>query len=150
MLDFRAEIHRSRLPAATACAARLALAPGSPTVSSETDKLIAEMQMDAANLYREESFTDIKVGSMRKLTPVKTDGSPDETRQVLFIAQTQLLSQAGPLPINCEIEADTLEEALQKFPAAVKQAVDQMIEEVKEIQRAQASQIVMPGDGSRS
>ena len=74
MLDFRAETHRSRLPAATACAARLALAPGSPTVSSETDKLIAEMQMDAANLYREESFTDIKVGSMRKLTPVKTDG----------------------------------------------------------------------------
>lgn len=114
-------------------------------MSSETDKLIAEMQMDADSLYREESFTDLKVGSMRKLIPVKIDGSLDPSRRVLFMAQTQLLSQAGPLPINCEIEAETLEEALQKFPEAVKQAVDRMIEEVKDMQREQASQIVMPG-----
>ena len=36
-----------------------------------------DVQMDAANLYREESYTDLKAGTMRKLVPVKADGSDD-------------------------------------------------------------------------
>ncbi|MFQ5410561.1 MAG: cytoplasmic protein [Anaerolineales bacterium] len=114
-------------------------------MSIESDKIAAELEMDGSNLYREETFTDLKVGSMRKLTPVRTDGAPDETRQVLFVAQTQLLSQMGPLPVSCEIPAETLEEALARYPAAVKQAVERMIDEVKQMQREQASQIVVPG-----
>ena len=39
-----------------------------------------EIQMDAANLYREESYTDLKAGSLRKLVPVKADGTDDPAR----------------------------------------------------------------------
>ena len=31
------------------------------------DPEVKDIQMDAANLYREESYTDLKAGSLRKL-----------------------------------------------------------------------------------
>ena len=34
-----------------------------------------DLKMDAANLYREEIFTDRKVGTPRVMTPVKADSS---------------------------------------------------------------------------
>ena len=34
------------------------------------DSELQDVQMDAANLYREESYTDLKAGTMRKLVPV--------------------------------------------------------------------------------
>ncbi len=103
------------------------------------------IQVDQNNLYREETFTDLKVASIRRLTPLKANGSPDESREVIFMGQTQLMSQAGLLPVQCEIEARTLEEAIQKFPEAVKLAVERMIDEAKEIQRRESSRIVVPG-----
>ena len=114
-------------------------------MSSETDKLMAEIQLDAENLYREETFTDLRVGSIRRLTPIRPDGSDDSARKTVYTGQTQLLSQMGPLPVTCEIEAESFQEAIEKFPQAIKRAVEQMVEEVKEIQREQASQIVVPG-----
>ena len=51
----------------------------------------------------------------------------------------------GPLPVSCEIDASSLQDAVEKFPAAIKLAVEKVIEEVKEMQREQASQIVVPG-----
>ncbi|MCP4036268.1 MAG: cytoplasmic protein, partial [bacterium] len=47
---------------------------------SEQPNLTAEMQPDLDNLYREESFTDLKIAQIRRLTPVKPDGSIDESR----------------------------------------------------------------------
>ena len=35
------------------------------------------LTMDAASVYREDVYTDRKVGTIRSLTPVKSDGSPD-------------------------------------------------------------------------
>jgi hypothetical protein len=102
------------------------------------------MKMDASNLYREETFTDLRAGTVRRLTPVKTDGSIDATRPTLFTGQAQLLTQIGPLPVSCDIPAKDLGEALDRFPEAIQRAVERMIEEVKEIQREQASQIVVP------
>lgn len=113
-------------------------------MANQLENTLADIQLDVSNLYREESYTDLKVGSLRRLTPVTADGEQDLTRPVLFMGQAQLMSQMGPLPVSCEIDADELNEALQKFPAAIKKAVDQMIEEVKEMQREQASQIVVP------
>ena len=113
-------------------------------MANHPENTVADIQLDVSNLYREESYTDLKVGSLRRLTPVTADGEQDLTRPVLFMGQAQLMSQMGPLPVSCEIDADELNEALQKFPAAIKKAVDQMIEEVKEMQREQASQIVVP------
>ena len=46
-----------------------------------------DIQMDAANLYREESYTDLKAGSLRKLVPVKADGTDDPSRPAIFSEQ---------------------------------------------------------------
>jgi len=116
-------------------------------VSTDPRQELADIQLDTNNLYREENITDLRVGSIRKLVPVKSDGSDDPDRQILYMGQAQLMSQMGPLPVNCEIEASSLEEALEKFPDAVKVAVERMVEEVREMQREQASQIVVPGAG---
>lgn len=106
-----------------------------------------DIKVDLDDLYREDSFTDRKVASLRRLVPVKPDGSPDESRDCVFMGQTHVMTEAGPMPIGCAIEATTLEEALAKFPEAIKAAIEQMIEEVRELQRRQASQIVVPKAG---
>jgi hypothetical protein len=51
------------------------------------------------------------------------------------------------LPLGFEIEAVTLEEAVTKFPAAVKNALEQAIEEAREFRRESASRIVVPDVG---
>lgn len=114
-------------------------------MSEEQPNLVAEMQADLENLHREESFTDLKIAQIRRLTPVKPDGSVDETRPVIFIGETQLMSARGPLPIHTPIEATDLEDAFNKFPEAINLAVERMIEEAKEIQRQESSRIVVPG-----
>ena len=106
-----------------------------------------EIQVDADNLYREESFTDLKVASIRRLVPVKADGSPDESREAMFVGQTHVMSTVGPVPVQCPLEAKTLQEAMQQFPDAVKQAVATMVEEAKELRRQEASRIVVPQPG---
>jgi hypothetical protein len=108
---------------------------------------LPEVQLDPKGLYREDVFTDRRAGSVRRLTPVTLDGSVDTTRPTLFSGQTQLLTPAGVLPLGFEIEAKTLEEALQKFPEGVKGALEQAIDEARELRREAASRIVVPEVG---
>ena len=79
---------------------------------SELDSINAEM--DAANLYSEEILTDRKMGNIRILTPVLADGSADPSRKPIFSGEIQIMIQMGPLPINFDIEADTVQEAVKK------------------------------------
>ncbi len=104
----------------------------------------AEISFNKDNLYKEETFTDLQSGSIKHLIPVKTDGSPDESRPPMFMAQAQIMSAAGPLPIQCVLEANNLEEAIAAFPGAVKQTVDKIIEEAKRLRMEEASRIVVP------
>jgi len=104
-----------------------------------------QIQVDTENLYREESITDLRVASIRRLIPINLDGTDDTDRPIQYIGSTQIMSQMGPLPITAPIEAATLQEALEKFPQAVKNAVDAMIEEAKEQRRQESSRIVVPG-----
>lgn len=106
-----------------------------------------DLSMNPADLYREENFTDRKIGNIRRLTPVKGDGEVDDSRAIVYIGQTQMMTNMGPLPLSFEIEAATLEEACKGFADAAKQAVDRTIEEAREMQRQQASQIVIPEAG---
>jgi hypothetical protein len=108
---------------------------------------LPEIALDASGLYREEIFSDRKAGTIRRMTPVTQDGSPDPARPVLFSGQTQLLTPAGVLPLGFEIDAKTLDEAVQKFPAAVKLALNDAIEEAREMRREAASRIVVPEVG---
>ena len=106
-----------------------------------------EINMDASNLYREETFTDNKVGTLRRIVPVTEDGEVDSSRPVQFIGSTQVLTAAGPLPLSFEIEGETLGQAAANFGDAAKQAFENTMEELKELQRQQASQIVVPKGG---
>lgn len=107
----------------------------------------SEVKVDKKNLYKEESFTDLKVATIRRLSPIREDGSPDTTRPVLFTGETTLMSDRGPLPIQCSIEAKDLNEAMDKFPDAVQVAVERLIDQAREMQRQQMSRIVVPGQG---
>jgi hypothetical protein len=115
---------------------------------SDTRRVVGDLTVDVNNLYREESYTDLKVASLRRLVPITPSGEPDPARETRWIAQTQLMSQVGPVPVSALIEARTLEDAIAKFPEAVGRAVEEMIEEAREIQRSEASRIVVPDTAS--
>lgn len=117
--------------------------PKSPFSAEDT-------QVDLNNLYREENYTDLKIGSLQKLVPVKTDGSDDPSRPARFIGQAQLMTQYGPVPISAPIEATTLEEACKGFPEALEKAMDRLAEEAQRRQIEEASRIVVPGKDPRS
>ena len=79
-----------------------------------------ELKIDPATLYLEEIFTDRKVGTIRRMTPVGKDGQRDNARPILYVGETQVLTPAGALPIGFEIQAGSLEDAAEKFgPLAI-------------------------------
>ena len=106
-----------------------------------------DLNLDGSNLYREESFTDMKTGAVRRMTPVKVDGSPDESRDPIFIAQTQLMSPEGPLPVSAMLEAKTLVEAVENFPEAVSREVGRIVEMAQKAKQENDSRIIVPGQG---
>jgi len=116
-------------------------------MGSPKENNLEEIQVDKANLYREEMYTDLQVASIRQLTPVKADGSVDESRDRMFLGQTHVMTQAGPVPIQARLEAKSLEQALEVFPEAIHKAIEKMVEEVKELQRRESSRIVVPRPG---
>ena len=62
----------------------------------------AQLKMDPASLYREETFTDRRMGTIRVLTPVRTDGSVDPGRQGVYLGEAEMLTPAGTLPLVFE------------------------------------------------
>jgi hypothetical protein len=107
-----------------------------------------ELKMDPASLYREEIFTDRQAGTLRRLTPVKTDGSTDDKRKTLYMGQAQLLTPLGTIPLAFDIEAHSLGEAVEKFAAAARVAVADAVQELQELRREAASSIVVPDRGA--
>jgi hypothetical protein len=103
-----------------------------------------EIKVDPKALYLEEVFTDRRVGTIRRLTPVGKDGTRDQARPVLYVGETQVLTPAGALPIGFEIGAGSLEEAAEKFGPLAKEAIERTVKELQELRRQAASQIVVP------
>jgi hypothetical protein len=100
--------------------------------------------MDAASLYREDVYTDGRIGTIRVLTPVTSDGSADNARDVLYSGQAQLMTAMGALPLNFEIPASSLGEAIEKFAEGAKEAMEHTVKELQEMRREAASSIVLP------
>jgi hypothetical protein len=107
----------------------------------------ADIAMDGTTLCREEVFTDNRIGSIRKLTPVTAGGEVDPARPVQYVGTTQVMTPGGPLPLSFERPARDLAEAVAGFGAAAQQAVESAMEELRELQRQAASQIVVPKAG---
>jgi len=112
-----------------------------------SNEQLPEIKLDIENLYQEEVFTDNKVGTLRRMTPINAEGEIDASRSVMFIGQAQMMTPAGALPLNFQVEADSLADALAKFSAEAQVCLERTLEELREMQRQQASQIVMPGQG---
>jgi len=106
-----------------------------------------QFRMDTTQLVREEVYTDQRVGSVRVLIPVQADGQPDADRSTSYFGQTQVMTQAGPLPLSFELPGTSLNEAIEGFPAAAEKAIEEAVEEIKRLQRDQASSIMVPGQG---
>jgi len=98
-------------------------------MSGNDQKGKIDFTVDRNNLYREESFTDVKVAAIRRLIPVKPDGFDDESRDSIFMAQTQLMSPSGPVMLQSMLDARTLEEAMERFPAAMQKEMDKVVAE---------------------
>lgn len=103
-----------------------------------------ELKMDSANLYREEVFTDRKVGTIRLMTPVKSDGTVDGGRKLVFVGETQLMTPMGALPLAFEIDAKTIGEAAEKFAEIATGAVERAVRELQDLRRQASSSIVIP------
>lgn len=106
-----------------------------------------DIKLDPAELYREESYTDRRAGSLRRLVPVDAQGRDDPKRPVIYEGHASLMTPGGALPLHFEIEADSMEDALQKFPEVANQALEQTLDELRRLQREAQSSIVVPGAG---
>ena len=113
-------------------------------MATKPENTVNDIKVDPNALYLEEIFTDRRIGTIRRLTPVKDDGERDTARAVLYMGETQVLTPAGMLPIAFEIDARNLTEAIEKFGEGVKLAVEQTMQELRELRREAASSIVIP------
>jgi len=116
-------------------------------MAEESAPRTAELKMDPSALYLEEVFTDRRIGTIRRLTPVKSDGSPDAAKPALYVGETQIMTPAGALPIAFEIPAASIAEAAGKFGTLAKEAVERTVRELEEMRRQAASSIVVPKGG---
>jgi hypothetical protein len=106
-----------------------------------------QASMDSSQIYREEVFTDRRVGTIRRLTPVTAEGDPDAARPLIFVGQAQVMTPMGAVPISFELDSPTLDGAIAKFGAAAELAVQQTMRELQEMRREQASSLVIPDAG---
>jgi len=111
----------------------------------EREAATINLDVDRSNLYREEVFSDLRVCTIRRLIPVKPDGTEDKSRKTLYVGQTHLVSPNGPIPVQNVIKAKDLQQAFKKFPEAMQEAMERMIEEAKKLQQQEDSRIIVPG-----
>ena len=109
-----------------------------------------EVKMDENALYQEEVFTDRRVGTIQRLTPVDVDGQPLEGGAIIYVGQTQLMTRAGALPLSFEIPADSLGGAVQKFADGANAAMEDAVKRMEEMRRETASSIIVPEGGQAS
>ena len=116
-------------------------------MAQPNDRRGTDPSMDPASLYLEEVFTDRRIGTIRRLTPVKADATTDVARPVIYVGETQVMTQVGTLPIAFEIPAGTLEDAANQFGGLAKEAIDRTMKELQDLRRQAASSIVVPQGG---
>ncbi len=116
-------------------------------MASRPDDRMIEPKMDPDSLFLEEVFTDRRVGTIRRLTPVKGDGGIDTTRSISYVGETQVMTSMGALPITFELEAKNLAEAAAKFGPEAKDAIERTVHDLQEMRRQAASSIVVPQGG---
>ncbi len=87
------------------------------------------------NLYREVSITDLRIATIKILTPIKADLTEDESRSTRYFGETQMMSPEGPIPVRTILPALSAEEAIEAFPAAMEKALAELVERVKKMRK---------------
>ncbi|BCX82976.1 hypothetical protein MIT9_P2567 [Methylomarinovum caldicuralii] len=108
----------------------------------------SQAHMDPDNLYREETYTDLKTGTIKRLIPVTAEGMADPNRKEMFLGQATIMTPVGSLPLSFEIEADTLKDAVEKYGEAAEKGIRETMEELRRLQQEQASSLVIPKGGA--
>ncbi|HUN93242.1 MAG TPA: hypothetical protein VMU33_14420 [Burkholderiaceae bacterium] len=106
-----------------------------------------DVQMDANNLFREDVITDRGIGTIRMLSPLRSDGTADSSRKTVFVGEAQMMTSMGPLPIPFEIEASSLAAAVAGYGDAAREAIERAAREIQDMRRQAASSIVIPQGG---
>ena len=109
-----------------------------------------DVQMDSTDLWREESITDRRIGTLRVMTPIRADGQPDPARRVSYVGEAQMMTNVGALPISFEVEASSLAEAVSKYGDAAREAFERAMRELQDLRRQASSSLVLPGQGGGS
>jgi len=117
-------------------------------MADRRDDRLSEAKMNADDLYREEIYTDRRVGTIRVLAPVKSDGTADLSRKTLYVGEAQMMTSAGPLPLSFDIDADSLADAVAKYGAAAREGFERTVRDLEELRRQAASSIVIPKAGA--
>lgn len=108
-----------------------------------------DMSLDLNALYREETYTDRRAGTLRTLAPVTATGQEDSDRPTLYMGHAQIMTPGGALPITFDIAASTFGEAVTQFGEEARKALENTIKELEQMRRDEASSIVIPGAGNR-
>jgi hypothetical protein len=114
---------------------------------AQQDSRNINLTMDADGMYREELYSDRRLGTIRCLIPVKSDGAPDSVRKQLYVGEAQIMTPMGALPVSFDIDAATLAEAVAGYGEAAKEAVERTVKELQELRRQASSGIVIPQGG---
>jgi hypothetical protein len=109
---------------------------------SENAEDAYEFKLDRSNLYQEETFTDLKVGTVKRFTPIKPDGTPDKSRKTVFAGQTSIYTPHGPLPIQNVIQAKELAQAFKRFPEAMQASMNRLVEEANKMKDQKQSPLI--------
>lgn len=104
--------------------------------------------MDPDSLWREEIYTDRKVGTIRAMVPVRADGQADAARKPLYLGEAQIMTSMGPLPVSFEIEASSLAEAVARYGDTAQVAIERTVRELQDLRRQAASGLVIPQAGA--
>lgn len=111
------------------------------------ERTAPEPTFNVAELYREDTYTDRRIGTIRVLTPVLPNGDRDPAREVEFSGQISVMTPMGALPVGFELPGPTLAEATAGFTAAAKAGIERTMEEIAQMRREAASSLVIPGQG---
>lgn len=109
-----------------------------------------EAAMDAASLYREEIVTDRKIGTIRMLVPITADGAADGSRKTIYSGEAQIMTNMGALPVNFDIDADNLTDAVANYGDAARAGIERTMKELQEMRRQASSGLIVPPAGAAS
>lgn len=107
------------------------------------------LRFDTDNLYRIDTFTDQRSGSIRRMTPVDADGNDDPSRPVRYVGEASAMTPAGTIPLSFELEGESLSKAAEGFAEGAQQAFQETLEELKRMQREQQQSIMVPGQDGK-